>query len=204
MEGIIAISVLVGLIALIVVLIRYSRKLNKRKIVWYQNWALKIGLQHELKKYMLTKLNVLSGDLENCPVVIYEKIVGSGKNQTLYTFIEFSPTPFDFDFTIGKEGFFSKVGKSFGAKDIEFGDEEFDKTFLLKSKEEGKFRSLIDFRMQQELREIETSLAGTIASANGGFTYSIMGGFTKEEKIADFENVLNFMRLLIRNRKTNY
>ncbi len=201
MEIVILVGFFALLIGVIVLSIRFVKKQNNKKIVLFQEWALRLNLQHEHKKQLLAKLNTLSGELDGVPVVIYEHIVGSGKNQVLYTTVTFAPNPFDFDFRIGKEGFFSKVGKSFGAKDIEFGDEEFDKTFLLKSKEEGKFRSLIDFRMQQELREIETSLAGTIASANGGFTYSIMGGFTKEEKIAEFENVLNFMRLLIRNKK---
>lgn len=201
MEGIIAIVVLAGLIVLFVVLIRYSQRINKRKIVWYQNWAIRLDLKHELVKYLFAKLNVLSGEIENCPVSIYEKIIGSGKNSSLHTFIEFSPNPFDYDFSIAKEGFFSKVGKSLGAKDIEFNDHEFDKTFLLKSKEENKFRALMDYRMQQALREIESDLTGHIISNNKVFTYSIMGGFTKEEKIADFEKILSFMRQLIRNRR---
>lgn len=201
MEAVVSLSILVGLIILIIFLVRYSQKLNKRKVTWYQNWALKLGLKHELVKYMFAKLNVMSGSLEGCQVQIYEKIVGSGKNRSMHTFIEFSPNPFDFDFRIAKEGFFSKVGKSLGSKDIEFNDHEFDKTFLLKSKEEEKFRAIMDYPAQQALRGIEKDLIGSIYSQGDKFSYSIMGGFTKEEKIEDFERVLDFMRLLIKNRR---
>lgn len=201
MEGVIALIVLGGLIVLIIFLVRYSKKINQKKIGWYQNWALKLGLKHELSKYMLTKLNVLSGQLDGNQVLIYEKIVGSGKNRSLYTFVEFTPNPFDFQFSIGKEGFFSKIGKSLGAKDIEFDNTEFDKTFLLKSKEEDKFRAMMDYRAQEALRGIENVLVNSIVSNQKTLSYSIFGGFTKEEKIEDFERVMDFMRLLIKNKR---
>jgi hypothetical protein len=201
MEGVFAIAVLVGLIVLVIFLVRYGKKINQKKIVWYQNWALKLGLQHELVKNGFAKLNVLHGNIENCPVQIYEKMVGSGKNRAMHTYVEFTPSPFDFDFRIAKEGFFSKVGKTFGSKDIEFNDFEFDKKFLLKSKEEEKFRSIMDYKAQQALNGIEKDLFGSIHNSGGKFSYSIPGGFVKEEKIADFERILDFMRLLIKNRK---
>ena len=201
MEAVFAMAVLIGLIVLVIFLVRYGKKINQKKIVWYQNWALKLGLQHELVKNGFAKLNVLHGNLDGCPVQIYEKMVGSGKNRAMHTYVEFTPSPFHFDFRIAKEGFFSKVGKTFGAKDIEFNDFEFDKKFLLKSKEEEKFRSILDYKAQHALSEIEKDLFGSIHNNGGKFSYSIPGGFAKEEKIADFERILDFMRLLIKNRK---
>lgn len=199
MEIVILIGFFALLIGIIVFAIRWGKKQNARKIEWFKQWALRLGLTHESKKRFLAKLNTLSGELDSHPVVIYEHIVGSGKHQVLYTTITFAPNPFDFDFKIGKEGFFSKVGKSFGAKDIEFGDEAFDKKFLMKSKEEGRFRTLMDFRMQEGLRNIEKQLTGDIISTNAGFTFSLVGGFSKEVKIEEFERVMDFMRDLMKN-----
>lgn len=190
-----------GIIGGIVLLIRYAKRAGDRKVQWYQNWGRELNLTHESNKYMLTKLNTLYGPMEGETITIYEKIVGSGKNQTLQTNIVFEPNPFDFEFSIAREGFFSKAGKLFGGGDIEFGDEEFDKKFLLKSKDEAKFRSLMDFRAQEELRRIEKKLAGTISSTPTNFNYYFMGGFTKEEKIKEFNQVLDFMRMLIRNKR---
>ncbi|NOQ70926.1 MAG: hypothetical protein GQ574_02930 [Crocinitomix sp.] len=200
MEIVILVGFFALLIGIIVFAVRFVKKQNNKKIELFQQWALRLNLQHEHKKQLLAKLNMLSGELDGVPVVIYEHIVGSGKNQVLYTTVTFAPNPFDFDFKIGKEGFFSKVGKSFGSKDIEFGDEEFDKKFLLKCKdEEGRFRNLMDFRMQQELRNIEKQLKGAIQSSNAGFTYSLAGGFNKQAKLEEFERVIGFMRALIKN-----
>ncbi|MFT5821573.1 MAG: hypothetical protein ACI8ZM_002826 [Crocinitomix sp.] len=187
------------LIGIIVLAIRFVKKQNMKKIELYKQWGLRLNLAHEYKKQLLAKLNSLTGELDGMPVVIYEHIVGSGKNQVLYLTVTFAPNPFDFDFKIGKEGFFSKVGKSFGAKDIEFGNEEFDKKFLLKCKEEDRFRSLMDFRMQEELRNIEKQLKGAILSSNAGFTYSLVGGINKQAKLDEFERVLDFMRALMKN-----
>jgi hypothetical protein len=190
------------LIAIIVFSIRFVKKQNNRKIELFQQWGLRLNLKHEHKKQLLAKLNSLSGELDGKPVIIYEHIVGSGKNQVLYTTVTFAPNPFDFDFKIGKEGFFSKVGKSFGSKDIEFGDEEFDKKFLLKCKdEEDRFRSLMDVRMQGALSSIEKQLKGNIMSTNAGLTYSLVGGFNKQAKLEEFEKVMTFMRDLIKNQR---
>ncbi|MDG1914288.1 MAG: hypothetical protein P8I55_06830 [Crocinitomix sp.] len=190
------------LIGIIVLSVRFVKKQNKKKIELFQQWGLRLNLHHENKKQLLAKLNTLSGELDGKPVVIYEHIVGSGKNQVLYTTVTFAPNPFDFDFKIGKEGFFTKVGKSFGAKDIEFGDEEFDKKFLLKCKDqEDRFRSLMDFRMQGALTNIEKQLKGNISSTNAGFTYSLVGGFNKQTKLEEFEKVMTFMRDLIKNQR---
>ncbi len=199
MEIVVLVGFFALLIGIIVLSVRFVKKQNNKKIELFKDWALRLNLQHEHKKQLLAKLNTLSGELDGVPVVIYEHIVGSGKNQVLYTTINFAPNPFDFDFRIGKEGFFSKVGKAFGGKDIEFGDEEFDKKFLLKSKEESRFRSLMDFRMQGELRTIEKQLKGNILSTNAGFTYSLVGGFSKQAKLEEFEKVMSFMRTLIKN-----
>jgi hypothetical protein len=188
------------LIGIIVLSFRFVKKQNSKKIELFQQWALRLNLQHEHKKRMLAKLNTISGDLDGQPIVIYEHIVGSGKSQVLYTTVTFAPNPFDFDFKIGKEGFFSKVGKSLGSRDIELGDEEFDKKFLLKCKDhESRFRSLMDFRMQGALSNIEKQLKGQITSDSTGFTYSLAGGFNKQAKLEEFEKVIDFMRALIKN-----
>lgn len=201
MEFVILIGFFVGMILLVVFFIRYGKKKSQKKVEWYQRWGLKLNLNHSQTKHFFTKLNVLSGNLDGNPIMIFEKIVGSGKHQTVYTIASFSPSPFDFDFRIGKEGFLSKVGKSFGVKDIEFDNVEFDKKFLLKAKEENRFRSLMDYRMQQGLSEIENELRGSITNNNGQFEYTMVGAFTKEERLEEFDRVLQYMRALIKNKR---
>ena len=45
--------------------------------------------------------------------------------------------PEGFRFTVYRKGIFSDIGKWFGMQDIEIGDEDFDRDFILKSNQES-------------------------------------------------------------------
>ncbi len=190
-----------GLVLLIVLLFRYVKKVNKKKTMAYAALALELDCSHSHHKRLAQQLNRLEGNRQDIPLVIYEKVVGSGKNQVLYLMTTFSPSPFPFEFTIGKEGFFHKIGKVMGMNDIQFGDEEFDKKFRLKSKSEDQFRSLLNYKLQQALALIGDDLRGNIESKNGEFTYTIVGGVAKEKQFDSLKRVLNFMEEMIREQK---
>lgn len=122
-----------ALAVFIIVIARYAGKVNQRKIERFQALALKMNLKHENRKpnFLSANLNYLTGFVRQYPIEIYEKIIGSGKNSHLYTCISIKNTSLNYNFSIGKEHFFSKIGKTFGFKDIEFDNPEFDKILCL-------------------------------------------------------------------------
>lgn len=199
MEILLLIGALALFIGIIVWAVKYTKKVNNRKIAYFENFAKLNNLDHSTSKNFLVLLNEVNGQLEGCQFQLYEKMVSSGKNKQVITNVQFSNTPFNFDFKIGKEHLFSKTGKLLGLKDIEFRDEKFDKTFLLKSKSEDEFRALMTYENQAKLMEIEKDLKASIHCTNGQLTYSYMGPLANEKVFNSCENVIDFMKRLIKS-----
>jgi hypothetical protein len=78
--------------------------------------------------------------------------VSTGKSSTTYTRMR---TPFEnldgLQFKIYREGFFSSIGKMFGAQDIEIGDRFFDDSFIIKGNRERKIK---EFLLDAEVKSL--------------------------------------------------
>lgn len=201
MEYLALILALAFFIGIIVWAVRHTKKVNQRKGQFYRDFAQKHGLQHSESKYMLAMLNECSGQIGELQVRVYEKMVGSGKNRQIYSNIEINNNGIPFQFKIGKEHIFSKAGKMMGLKDIEFGDEEFDKQFLMKSKDEEAFKRIMNMNMQSRLKEIKSDLVNAIRNDNSSMSYFHYGPLAKERQFKAFENVFDYMIELTKQRR---
>ena len=190
-----------GLIAILVFTIRWAIKQNKKKTLIFTEFAKEHNLEYSFSKYMFATLNSIQGEYQGVHLNIYEKMVGSGKNRHVITVLNVSNANMTFDFSIGKEHFFSKTGKLLGMKDIEFGDAAFDKAFLMKSKSEDEFRGLMNYENQAKLSGIKDDLAGTISCKDGLISYSITGVLGYRKNREKFMNVLQFVIDLTKTRK---
>lgn len=198
MKPIVVLVITIGLlIGLIVFLLRYSKKKSRQKNELYKSLGLKLNLTYSESKHFLIMIPHLNGKWRDHYVEIYEKIVGSGKSQAVYTNIRFSKSPHNFQFRIGKEHFFSKAGKKMGFKDIEFDNFELDKKFLFKSKDESQFRSIMDYKLLHDLEEIVGCFRGDIYNQKGVMTYTMAGVANKPERIDELEKILQFMGKLM-------
>jgi hypothetical protein len=201
MEFVVLFVALGGFVALIILLLRWVKKQNIKKVKLFAEFAQKHGFEHSTSKYLTAQLNSLSGQKGTNSISITEEMVGSGKSKTVITTLMISPTPFDFEFTIGKEQFFSKAVKLLGFDDVNFDDPEFDKVFLIKSKEEDKLKAIITYEIQAELKRIAADLKGTIYGKSGTISYSITGPLMKPAQLESFENVMLFLLQLITARR---
>lgn len=197
--------ILIALIVLVtigfVLLFRYENKAKREKIEWFKKLGSRLNLTHQMTKSGFSKMNNLSGKINNNSVVIYEYPYGLvGEQKTINTIIKFEPNPFDFEFQFGQEGLSSNISKAFGAKDIEFGNVKFDKAFVLKSNNESRFRSLMDLRMQEALFDSRPFMAGFIISTGTSFEYNVSGPLTKQSRREDYERIIEFMLSLIENK----
>lgn len=184
-----------GLIALIVVLVRYGKKKNKQKLERYRDLGLKLGLEYSESKHFFIMVPHLGGTRKGKRVEIFEQIVGSDKNQQVYSNVKIYNSH-NFQFKIGKEHLFSKMGKALGLKDIEFDNFELDKKFLFKSKDEGQFRTLMDYQILQDLMQIESDIVGTIHNDAGVLSYSVLGDAGNDERMRRLVSVFHFMEKL--------
>lgn len=78
--------------------------------------------------------------------------VSTGKVTVVFTRMR-APyvNPDGFRFTIYRRGFFSDLGKWLGMQDIEVGEREFDRDFIIKGTDAGKVRALLDNARVREL-----------------------------------------------------
>lgn len=201
MEYVILIGFFGGLIALIVWGIKYGKKVNARKQLLFKEFAQNRGLTHSTTKHFLNVLNTVDGTINGCNFHLNEVIEGSGKHQHVVAYIKFYNSPINFDFKIGKEHIFSKAGKMLGMQDIEMGDYEFDKRFLLKSKSENEFRNLMTYEIQGELKQLDKDLKSSIIQKDGVLTYSLHGGLVNEKIFKSTERVIDFMVKLMSKRR---
>ncbi len=193
-------AILLGLgilIGLIVWLVQRHKKLNKRKHVFYAEWANKYNLQHRADKFAMAALNTVQGHWRGYPFAVYEEMVGSGNSRQIYTYAVFENVQFPSNFKIGKEHIFTKTGKLLGMKGIEFGDAEFDKKFDIKAEDEPTFRLFFNQSLQEALKSIKDDLASSIRLDNGILSYYHYGPLLNEKKFHSFEQVLQFMMKLI-------
>jgi hypothetical protein len=95
-------------------------------------------------------------EYKNWKIVFDNYRLWSGKHSTFLTRVIVPITLRDnFKFEIYKEGFIRKIEKLFGAQDIEIGYPEFDKSFIIKSNNELKIKTLLG---NKEIRKLIGSL----------------------------------------------
>ncbi|UKN00482.1 hypothetical protein K6119_12145 [Paracrocinitomix mangrovi] len=194
--GFIGLSVL---LVFIMFMIMYARRRNQNKAELFKAFAESKGLEYGQSTQFLYMTPQLTGSVGDLTIRIDEKIIGKGKSKKVYTQIIFSDSPIKVDFKIGKETFFSKAGKIFGFKDIEFQDHQFDKTFLIKSSDESSFKAFLDYKKQALLSKNQHDLNGTLQCESGVFSYVSRMEIQKPSQITQLDHILELMLELQKN-----
>ena len=96
--------------------------------------------------------------------------VSNGKSSTTYTRMR-APfaDPQGFRFTLYRKGIFSDVGKWFGMQDLEIGDQDFDRDFILKSNDQSKLSQLLGSTRIRELIEQQPQIYFAVKDDEGFF-----------------------------------
>jgi hypothetical protein len=72
-----------------------------------------------------------------------------------------------FQFSIKEKGILNSIGKLFGAQDIQIGDSEFDKRFVIKGNDENKLLLLFSNRKIMELISLQKNVALEVVDEEG-------------------------------------
>lgn len=124
----------------------------------------------------------MSGTYNSVKVHIYPILRQQGRRAVAYTkVVALFKKNFNAGLQISKEGFFSKMGKALGGQDLQTGNEEFDKKFIIKGTNESVILALL------QKPEVQKAISDLFA-ANGdafindeGFGIERLGTITKEE-----------------------
>jgi hypothetical protein len=97
----------------------------------------------------------VTGTYRSHPLTLETFTRGSGKSRTTYTrIVLFVQNPANVYLALYQESVFSKIGKFFGMKDVQVGDEEIDRRFIIKSQPESFAASLAtSISLRQRLLE---------------------------------------------------
>jgi hypothetical protein len=103
--------------------------------------------------------------------------VSNGKTSTTYTRMRAPYVNRDgFRFTIYRKGLFSELGKLLGMQDIEIGDPEFDRDFIIKGDNEAQVLALFANPKIRQLIQAQPSICLQVKDDEGWFSKSFPEG----------------------------
>jgi len=103
--------------------------------------------------------------------------VSTGKSHVTYTRMRAPYVNKDgFQFTIYRKGLFSELGKLLGMQDIEIGDSEFDRDFIVKGNDESKALALFANLKIRQLIQAQPSIHLQVKDDEGWFSASFPEG----------------------------
>lgn len=122
-------------------------------------------------------------------------VVSTGKAAAIYTRVR-APyvNPSGFRFTVYRKGFFSHIAKKLGMQDIEIGDADFDRDFIVKSNDEAHVRALLADPKLRQLIAAQPEIHFTVKDDEGWFGASFPHGvdellFTVGGTITDLDRL---------------
>jgi hypothetical protein len=123
-------------------------------------------------------LPFMTGSYKNYRLSLHTEIRGSGKHRQAYTILNISVPAAYADLEVYREGFFSKIGKAFGMQDIQTGNADFDKRFMLRSKDENFALDLFDMNLCGKLIDAIPYLSSGIYIKNKNMSYAEAGSLS--------------------------
>jgi hypothetical protein len=148
------------IIVLVIVLIgvvagRYSKAVAA---AWTEA-ASRLGLDYQQRGFARPRLE---GVIDGMRVAVDVRVQRSGNNSQNFTrYRVWAPTR-GFAFRLSRQTGLSKIGKLFGAQDVELGDPGFDDAFVVKTDDEPQLRNVLDSRLMGLLVRTEAAYPGTV------------------------------------------
>jgi hypothetical protein len=128
-----------GIVALVVGIAYFSRQARLR--AWGE-LASRLGLTLEPGSFFVSPR--VTGTYRGRPLTLHTFTRGSGRHRHTYTRVHIGlENPAGIRFAVYQEGVFSAIGKLFGMQDVQIGDEELDRRFVIKSQPESFAASLV-------------------------------------------------------------
>lgn len=120
--------IIAGVIALVVWSARHQKKIREAWLTFARN--------HKLQVQGAANRPTIQGWYGPTWIMLNTVVRGSGKNRTTYTQHHATiNAPMPAGIVLYKEGFFSKIGKTFGGQDVQTGDRQLDDAFIIKGQD---------------------------------------------------------------------
>ncbi|MBU0506646.1 hypothetical protein KJ708_11690 [bacterium] len=160
----------------------------------FQKIAKKFGLKLtvEKKKDRLPKLSTLTGQYKDYSVVMSFYKEGYERSTRIYTYVEFEvENPGQKSFTIAREDLVGKVAKAFGASDMDIGDPEFDKIFIIKTNDVTYINRILTEKIRKDMLYAVSQTRVCSFSLEGKYLrFTVMDFMMKDKVRVLFERML--------------
>ena len=121
--------------------------------------------------------NKVQARVKEWTVTLDTYTVSTGETHVTYTRMRAPYVNKDgFRFTIYRKGWFSELGKRLGMQDIEIGDPEFDRDFIIKGNDEFKVLALFGNPRIRQLIQAQPSIELQVKDDEGWFSTSFPEG----------------------------
>jgi Protein of unknown function (DUF3137) len=139
-----------------------SSFVDYEEAIWAELWKAMGGVYLNREGWRQDKLLVEHGDWI---ITLDFHSHGGYRTNAIYTrFRAAFDNPEDFHFKVVPQGALNTVGKLLGLQDVETGDPEFDKAFIVKSNDEARVKEVLDDPvLRQFLREESESFVGLVS-----------------------------------------
>ncbi len=163
------------------------------------DFATRLGCDVQLPASRWFGFPSITGVYRNYPLRIwmFTRSSGSSKNRSSTTYTAFTitmPVSDEFEFHIYEQGFFSKIGINlFGMQDIQVHDDEFDREFAIKAKDENRIIEFLTPNLKQKFLEFAKRYVAFGVKYAGGLLYYERAATIRREKFRDeLEALINF------------
>jgi len=134
------------LIVLVGVLVGGYAWHRRRLFAVGRNWkklARRFGgkLEHDGEGWIKQPNYVMTCEVSGVALTLGYVVTSTGRSTSYSTRVT-TPCDADLEFQIYQEGVFQKIAKTVGLQDVDVGDAEYDRTFLIKAKDPNLFRKL--------------------------------------------------------------
>ncbi|MEM7101615.1 MAG: DUF3137 domain-containing protein [Bacteroidota bacterium] len=175
--------------------LRLATRRNEQMKQQFTILADNLGCQVNLPEKMFLNIDKgfpsVDGMLDGKSLHVYMYTVGSGKNQRTYTAFKIKTTNrYSYTLKIYREGFFSKLGKGLGMQDIEIGDPEFDKEFIIKANDDFFVKEIFDDPLKSHFLQVADKMKGELKLKGDEISYSEMVFLVTRNKRSNFEQVI--------------
>lgn len=146
----------IPIILFVIVMIGYlAWRSHQRTVETWRQVAATLGLSVAVGSGLSRP--VLSGNIAGLPVKVDTYTQRSGNSNTTYTRYRVYFPPLGIGMQLKRQGMFSAVTKLFGSQDEEVGDDTFDETFVVKTDDPAKLRSLLTPSVRSGLLQFTAS-----------------------------------------------
>ncbi len=148
-----AVGALVVLVFAFVIFLVVSQR--KKLKAHFAELGTRLGCSARIPEGFFGGFPSLDGTYRGRPLKVFMFTRGSGKNQSTYTAFDLDVfNPGGFGFHIFEQGFFTTLATKFGMEDIQTGDPDFDREFIVQASDESLLVNFLTPTIKQRFMEM--------------------------------------------------